>query len=461
MSAESAQHDEAQTLWAKGLPLDAGIHAFTVDEDPLLDAALLPWDVLGSAAHVRMLGRVGLLAPADLRRLLAALRELYGVARAGGLPIGPEQEDGHTALEQALVERAGEVGRRVHLGRSRNDQVILAMRLFLRDAVLNAGLQLAGLARGFVDFALRHGKQFMPGYTHLRRAMPSSLGQWSLAFAEGLLEELQALQGVYRRLDRCPLGAAAGFGVPLPLDRACTAELLGFAAVQRNPVDVNNSRGRHELAVLQWLASAAGVLEKYFWDLALFSTEEFGFFQLPDAFTTGSSIMPQKRNPDVVELARARCRELRGLSAELAHLAGGLPSSYHRDSQLLKAPVLRALARARALFGVAQRLVPAVVPNPARLEAACDDGLYAAHEASRRAAAGLSFREAYRQVAAEILAGTFRADRARPDAADPARHCGEDAAACGAELAALEAWLTATRGHLEQVLNAIWQDETS
>jgi argininosuccinate lyase len=246
----------------------------------------------------------------------------------------------------------------VHLARSRNDQVILALRLYMRHALLELGAELAGLATDFADFAGWHMDVALPGYTHMRRAMPSSVAQWALAFAEGLGEELEAVEGLYRRLDRCPLGAAAGFGVPLDIDREYSARLLGFRKVQRNPVDVNNSRGRHELAFVQWLASVAGILEKYLWDLSLYSTEEFGFMQLPDAFTTGSSIMPQKRNPDVIELARGRCRELRGLAMQIDQLAAGLPSSYHRDSQLLKAPLMRALSRAGELFRVLRRLVP-------------------------------------------------------------------------------------------------------
>ena len=455
-SAGSMPETDVGMLWSKGMEVDAGIHAFTVDEDPQLDRFLMPWDAVGSAAHVRMLAHTGLLAGEDADRLLEALKSVYEDAVHGRIEIGPEQEDGHTALEQVLVERAGEAGRRVHLARSRNDQVALATRLYLRDRLLAIAVGITELAETFVDFAGRHGAQAMPGYTHLRRAMPSSVAQWSLAFAEGLTEELDAFEGLYRRLDRCPLGAAAGYGVPLPINREYTARLLGFQQVQRNPIDVNNSRGRHELALVQWLSSVAGILEKYLQDLALFSTEEFGFLELPEAFTTGSSIMPQKRNPDVVELARGRCRELRGLAGQIEHLAGGLPSSYHRDSQLLKAPTLRAVERAESLFAVCTRLVPAVAIREQRLQAACDDSLYAAHEASQRAAAGLPFRDAYREIADEIRNERFAPDR---DDLASTHTGGVDAPGkniCRTAIATHRSWLDGIRSEHAECLTTLW-----
>jgi argininosuccinate lyase len=230
-----------------------------------------------------------------------------------------------------------------------------------------------------------------------------------------LVEDLEALPGLWQRLDRCPLGAAAGFGVPLCLDRARTAELLAFSRVQNSPIDVMNSRGRHELAVLAWIVSMAGTLEKALWDLCLYSTEEFGFVTLPDAFTTGSSIMPQKRNPDVLELARARCRELRGLSGLLGHLAGGLPSSYHRDLQFLKKPFLEALVKGKELLDVCAHLLPGLQISEQACQSACTDDLYAAQEAYRLVAEqGQAFRDAYKAVAIQIQDGTFKPDRCAP-----------------------------------------------
>lgn len=438
-------------LWAKDLPLDAAVHAFTVGQDPVTDLQLLPYDCLGSAAHARMLGEAGLLPEAEARALVAELQDLLAFTRGRGLAIRPEQEDGHTALEAELTRRLGETGRRIHLGRSRNDQVLTALRLWMREQVTAVGTGVLALARAFAAFGASHADTPLPGYTHLRRAMPSTVGQWATAYAEGLLEELEALRALDGRLDRCPLGAAAGFGAPLPLDRARSAALLGFSRVQRNPMDAMNSRGRHEAALLHALASVAGVLEKACWDLSLYTTEEFGFFQLPDAFTTGSSLMPQKRNPDVLELARGACRELRGGAAAFDHLAGGLPGSYHRDAQLMKAPAVAALGRTLALLDILARVVPGLAVRADRAAAACTDELHAAHRACLLSAGGFSFREAYRMVADELAAGTFQA----PQGVLPA----VDFATLAADLDAEGAWLQARTERAQALEHALFDWE--
>lgn len=431
----------ADALWAKDLPLDQELHRFTVGADPQTDLALLPFDAEGSAAHARMLGETGLLPEATARALVGALKDLRLEALAGALSIRPEEEDCHTALEHALTARLGEAGRRIHLARSRNDQVATALRLLMRARLLELGAALAACCGAFLDLARREATTALPGYTHLRRAMPATWGLWAAAFAEGLLEELEALPALWLRLDRCPLGAAAGFGAPVPLDRARSARLLGFSRVQGSPMDVMNSRGRHEQALTAWVVSAAGTLEKALWDLALYSTEEFGFLRLPDAFTTGSSLMPQKRNPDVVELARARCRELRGLAGLLAHLAGGLPSSYHRDQQLLKAPFLEALTKGEELFKVCARLLPGLEIQAGPCAAACTQELHAAQEACRLAAQGLPFRDAYQVVARRIQDGSF-APAPVPALVDL------DLDALAAALAGSTHWLATRRGAL-------------
>ncbi len=397
----------ATPLWAKDLPLDAALHRFTVGQDPVTDLAILPWDVLGSAAHARTLAKGGYLSTADVASIVDALKTLHPLTLAGEVVIQPEQEDGHTALEAELTKRCGEAGKRIHLGRSRNDQVILALRLLMRDRTSRIGLRLATVAQAFLDLAEKHRDVPLPGYTHLRRAMPSTWGMWGVAMAEGLLEELEALEGVLTRLDRCPSGAAAGFGAPVPLDRALTASLLGFSRVQRSPIDVISSRGRHEVALADALASVALVLEKACWDLSLWTMEEFGFVRLPDAFTTGSSIMPQKRNPDVLELSRGTCRAIRGQAGALRELAGGLPSSYHREAQLLKAPLVALLDTADGLLAVLPRLLDGLEIHADACARACSDDLFAAHAASRLAAEGLPFRDAYKAVAREVLSGTF------------------------------------------------------
>ena len=428
----------ADALWAKDLPLDQQLHRFTVGADPVTDLQLMPFDTEGSAAHARMLGETGLLPEAEARALVGALRQLRLEAQQGLLAILPEEEDCHTALEHALTARLGETGRRIHLARSRNDQVATALRLLMRSRALDLGAAVHACAAAFLDLARQEPDTPLPGYTHMRRAMPCTWGMWAAAFAEGLLEELEALPALWDRLDRCPLGAAAGFGSPIPLDRARSARLLGFSRVQNSPVDVMNSRGRYEQALVAWVVSAAGTLEKALWDLALFSTEEYGFLRLPVAFTTGSSLMPQKRNPDVVELARARCRELRGLAGQLAHLAGGLPSSYHRDQQLLKAPFLEAVSKGEELFRVFARLLPGLEIRREACAAACSQELHAAKEACRLAAEGMPFRDAYLAVAKQIEAGTFTPDPS------PAL-AGLELEAAAAALAASGTWLEARR----------------
>ena len=443
-------------LWSKGLPLDEAMHRFTVGDDPDLDAVLLPHDALGSAAHARMLAHAGLLPAADAEALVAKLAVIAKRAREGGLRIGAEQEDAHTAIENLLTAELGDAGKRIHLARSRNDQVILALRLYMRAALLDVSAQVAALSRGFLAFAQVHAGEAIPGYTHLRRAMPSSFGLWGAAFAAGLAEELQALQAIYARLDRCPLGAAAGFGVPLPIEREYTAKLLGFSSVQVSPVDVQNSRGRHELSLLNGLASIGLVMEKFLWDVALYSMPEFGFIRLPDAFTTGSSIMPQKRNPDVVELARGRCRELRGYAAMLQELTSGLPSNYHRDLQLLKKPLFGAVTSAKSWLDVLIALVPALEVDAAKAAAACSDDIYAAHHAYALAQGGMPFRDAYRQVAKEIESGKFKPDRKALTATHLGGAGNLGLALIEAEVAAVEAWIRRTRGHLDDCERQLW-----
>jgi len=402
---------EFAKLWTKNLPLDKAIHRFTVGKDPITDLALMPLDIAASAAHTRTLHRGGYLSYECTKSLINSLEKLFKMAQKGHLAIHPEQEDCHTAIEHALTEMCREGGKRIHLGRSRNDQVILAFRLLLRDRAAQFGIQIVLIAMAFLDFAKKHENYLLPGYTHMRKAMPSSWGLWSSSFVEGLLEELEALEGIHKRLNRCPAHAAAGFGSPIPLDHVFTAKLLGFPAIQKNPIDVINSRGRHETALADWLSSVTQVLERAIWDLCIFSTEEFGFIELPEKFTTGSSIMPQKRNPDVLELARGICRQIRGQANTIRELSSGLPSSYHRDLQLIKAPTMDLLDNAAEIFAIIPHLINGLIVNQKSSNDACTDELYAAHAASKLAVSGLPFRDAYKQIAKEVLEGSFHPDR--------------------------------------------------
>lgn len=444
----------SDVMWSKGGTVDAILHRFTVGEDPATDLALLPFDCLASAAHARSLAASGLLSAEDSVALVVELGRLRAASEKGQLNIPPELEDGHTLLEAKLTEALGDVGAKIHLGRSRNEQVALALRLWMRSALVELGEGAAVLADSLLGFAARHGDAPLPGLTHLRRAMPSSFGLWAEAYAEALLEELEALKALDARLDRSPAHSAAGFGTPLPFDHAAAAHRLGFTKVQRNPLDVQNARGRHEGALLAWLSSLSLTLEKLAWDGSLYGAEGFGFLRLPAAFTTGSSLMPQKRNPDALELARGRAREIRGLAATVERIGSGLPSSYHRDFQLLKKPLLEAVRIALDVMAVLTHLVDGLEADLAAARKACTDELYAANEAFRLAAEGTPFRHAYRAVAAQLAEGSFAPDRgaAGPPPLAPLL------ATAHAELREAQAWLHARQDAMDAITASIFQE---
>jgi len=376
--------EQPRRLWDKGQVVDDLIHRFTVGDDPTLDLRLVHADCLGSAAHARTLHRAGILTDAELCSLLKGLQDIDAAHRAGTFAIPTELEDCHTAIEAHLTKICGPAGEKIHTGRSRNDQVATAMRLWMRGEAVGW----LGLLADFISVALerieRDGAIEMPGYTHMQPAMPSSVGQWLHAHVEAALEQMRATLDLLDRLDLCPLGTGAGFGVPLPLDRDYTARLLGFSRIQRSPIDVQNSRGRMERYFVRVAADIAAMLEKLACDLLLFSTAEFGFFSLPESLTTGSSIMPQKQNPDVLELMRAKAARLRSREFELDCVAGKLPSSYHRDLQLTKEPALRAADEIKQLLAVGRRVVargsPAIALIAAQSAPACATAPTAAGE---------------------------------------------------------------------------------
>ena len=393
--------DAGRRLWEKGAPLDADVHRFTVGDDPAWDERLVYWDCLGSAAHARTIHRAGILNDPELSELLDGLRSIADRAARGGFPIPPELEDCHTAIEAELTRR-GPAGAKIHTGRSRNDQVATAMRLFMRNRALGWIDLLGAFIRATLDRLERDGDVPMPGYTHLRAAMPSSVGLWLHAWAEGAFAQILAALDLLERLDACPLGTGAGFGAPLDLDRAFAARSLGFTRPQRNPIDAQNSRGRSELCFVRVAIDVGALFEKLASDLMLFTTREFGFFSLPAELTTGSSIMPQKRNPDVLELLRAHAGRLRARGAELEAVTSKLPSSYFRDLQLTKAPAMRAADEADALLRIGARLIAGLEIHCQRLADAMTPELYATHAAIELVRQGLPFRDAYRRVAAEL-----------------------------------------------------------
>ena len=395
----------SRRLWDKGEPLDERVLRYTAGEDHALDDRLVAYDVRASIAHAEMLRAQGLLTGADLDAIRVNLAEIGLEHAAGHWRVTLEDEDCHTALENRLVERIGEAGARVHLGRSRNDQVLAALRLYLRDVVAELASGTEAVAVALDGIAARDADLALPGYTHMQRAMPSSVPLWAGGFAAELRDDADGLRAVRRRVDKNPLGSAAGYGVPrLPVDREATRAALGFAEVHAPVTAVQLSRGKAEAQLLFEIALLMGDLGRLASDLVLWNTEEFGFVRLPSALTTGSSIMPQKRNPDVFELVRGRTATAQACLVEALAVTAKLPSGYHRDLQLLKAPLFRGIDLAQATLGVLAGALPQLAFRRERITLSPE--LFAAERAYALVLElGIPFREAYRRVAAELAPG--------------------------------------------------------
>jgi argininosuccinate lyase len=389
-------------LWDKGEPLDSRILRYTAGEDHLLDARLVAYDVRASIAHAQMLHRQGLLPAEDLRQIVSGLEALALSHAAGEWQISLEEEDCHTALEQRLTQLIGPAGGRVHLGRSRNDQVLVALRLYLLDAVEGIAGAALDVAGALDELAARQGGIELPGYTHMQQAMPSSVALWAGGFAAELRDDADGIRAARRRLAKNPLGSAAGYGVPgLPIDREATRHALGFDAVHEPVTAVQISRGKGEAGLVFELTLLVQDLGRLAADLLLFYTQEFRFITLPDSMTTGSSIMPQKRNPDVAELVRGAVPTMQAALAEILALPAKLGSGYQRDLQRMKAPLFRAIDLAGDSARVMAHLVRGLkfLPENIRL----DDSIHAAERANALVQAeGISFREAYQRVGAEL-----------------------------------------------------------
>ena len=392
-------------LWSPDGALDPRVLDFTVGDDRYWDSYLIRFDVLGSLGHVEGLRASGLVSGAEHQRLRAGLRAALGALERGRLVIGPEHEDAHSAVESWLTRRLGTTGQRVHTGRSRNDQIACDLRLFLKDRLSATAYGGLAVASALLDFAARHRSVLWPGYTHTRKAMPSSAGLWAGALAEGLLDTLETLPALWAQVDRSPLGSAAGYGVPLPLDRAAAARALGFGGIDHNVATVQNGRGKLEAGALFWCAQLGHELAKCAADVILWSAEEYGWLVLPGSLATGSSIMPHKRNPDLLELARARIAALEGDLAAVQALRAKLTSGYHRDFQLLKEPLIRGLGRTLEALGILALVIPRLEVDRGRAAAALSGGALVTDEVMRRVEAGVPFRRAYREVAAELKRG--------------------------------------------------------
>jgi argininosuccinate lyase len=386
-------------LWDKaGAAIDARIQHFLAGDDVTLDRALFLADVRASRAHVHGLARIGVLAEGEAASIDGALDALAEDFSAGRFVLDDRFEDGHSAIEAYLVERLGDAGKKVHTGRSRNDQVLVALRLHVREALGTIARAILEAAAAMLDRAEAERDVPMPGYTHLQRAVPSSVGLWLAGFAEALIDDAALVRATAAWMDACPLGTAAGYGVNLPLDRQGVSDELGFARLLVNPVYAQNSRGKFELQALSALLQALLDVRRFAWDLSLYTTAEFAFVRLPAEYTTGSSIMPNKKNPDVVELLRASPAVVIGGMAEIEAVLS-LPSGYHRDLQATKGPVLRALGHGIEALSLVPELVRRMELDRVRMAAAISPDLYATDAAVELSAKGVPFRTAYRQVA--------------------------------------------------------------
>lgn len=389
-------------LWQKGaLDLDVAVQRFCAADDVVVDREIFHFDIVATGAHVHGLERIGVLTAAERTQIDDGLKALATAFDAGEFILDERFEDGHTAIETFLVERCGDVGKKVHTARSRNDQVLVAVRLWLKDRLTTTATLAGDIARACIERAEETALIPMPGYTHLQRAMPTSLGAFFAAHAEGALDSRDAALGALAVVDKNPLGTGAGFGVSLALDRDGVTKELGFRDLVLSPQAAQNSRGKIELLALQALHLLTLDVRRLAWDLSLFAAEAYAFVRLPDAYTTGSSLMPNKRNPDVVELLRTLPSVVEGAIAETQSVLS-LPSSYHRDLQATKAPVVRAFRRALEGLSLVSTLVHKLSFDEAAMRASISPDMYATDRALELVVDGVPFRDAYKQAAAEI-----------------------------------------------------------
>ncbi len=389
-------------LWEKGVPPDKAIEAFTVGKDPELDLALIPYDCEASKAHARMLGKMGYLTDEEVNQLVLALDQIIELHDNGDFKIAVSQEDCHTAIEEYLVNELGDVGEKIHTARSRNDQVLTALLLYYKDEIVNVKSRSTLLIESLNQLADDNKNVEFPGYTHMQKAMPSSIHMWAGAYADGLRDDIEIIESVSKLIDQSPLGSAAGYGVPIEIDREMTAKELGFSKVQENPIYCQLSRGKFELAMLQAFSQVLLTINRLASDLIQFSMDEFEYFTLPEEFCTGSSIMPQKKNPDVLELLRGSYHILLGYETQVKTLTANLISGYNRDIQLSKEPVMRGIKLVKDCVGISVAVVSGLKVNQDKCEVAMTDELYATEKAYAMVKEGIPFREAYRKVAESL-----------------------------------------------------------
>lgn len=393
----------ANKLWQKNITVDKDIERYTIGKDAEMDMYLAPFDVIGSMAHATMLETIGLLTTAERDELLAGLRNIYGQIEAGEFSIAEGVEDIHSEVEMRL----GDVGKKLHSGRSRNDQVLLDLKLFTRYKIQEVVLAVKALFDTLQAQSERYKNVLMPGYTHLQIAMPSSFGLWFGAYAESLLDDMQLLLSAYKVANRNPLGSAAGYGSSFPLNRTMTTQLLGFDSMNYNVVYAQMGRGKTERIVAQAVASVAGTLSKLAFDSCMFTSQNFGFMKLDPKFTTGSSIMPHKKNPDVFELTRAKCNRIQGIPNDITLIVNNLPSGYFRDLQIIKEVYMPMFDEILDCIGMVKSMMEQITVNENILSDSKYDYIFSVEEVNRLTTEGMPFRDAYRKVGLDIEAGKF------------------------------------------------------
>lgn len=398
-------------LWEKNIDVDAKIEAFTVGKDREMDLFLAKYDVLGSIAHIRMLKSVGLLAVDELELLVAELKNIYQIADNNEFVIDEGVEDVHSQVEQMLTEKLGDTGKKIHSGRSRNDQVLLDLKLFARAEIAKTVEAVDALIEVLISQSEKYKNVLLPGYTHLQVAMPSSFGLWFGAYAESLADDLQLLLSAWKITNRNPLGSAAGYGSSFPLNRQMTTDLLGFDTMNYNVVYAQMGRGKMERTVANALASVASTISKLAFDACLFTSQNFGFIKLPDEFTTGSSIMPHKKNPDVFELTRAKCNKIQSIPQQIMLITNNLPSGYFRDLQIIKEVFVPVFAELSDCIAMTSMMMAQVKVNTEILNDQRYDLIFSVEEVNRQTLSGVPFRDAYKQVGLAIEAGKFAPDK--------------------------------------------------
>ena len=398
-------------LWEKNFEINKEIERFTVGRDREMDLYLAKYDVLGSMAHITMLESIGLLGSDELPQLLDALKDIYALCERGEFRIEDDVEDVHSQVELLLTRRLGDMGKKIHSGRSRNDQVLVDLKLFTRHELIDIAAEVKSLFDELIAKSNQYRDVLMPGYTHLQIAMPSSFGLWFGAYAESLADDMLFLQAAYKMTNRNPLGSAAGYGSSFPLNRAMTTELLGFDSMDYNVVYAQMGRGKMERNVGFAIATIAGTIAKMAFDACLFNSQNFAFVKLPKECTTGSSIMPHKKNPDVFELIRAKSNKLQALPQQVTLIMNNLPVGYFRDLQIIKEVFLPAFGELKDCLQMAAYIINRIEVNEHILDNPMYDPIFSVEEVNRLAAAGMPFRDAYKKVGLDIEAGTFKASR--------------------------------------------------